>query len=240
MKKLSLETLRNDKRTRSAVIGASVGAVLVLATAVTVPVMLHNRAPVTQAAEPSITVSEPTIAETTAAAPTSEAVTVTTVSETAEPTSAASPMGDSVTEKKEKSKSSAKPSAQGAGNGSGVAAKQPAPNTPPAEPKKPNKKQWTQAEVDALVTETMAYAKSRGFIIDSALTTVGTSWRNPATTESKPERVKQRLTYLIDESYDSAVDSLGYFPENMATINIVTQQYTDSDGYTQWEIYVVY
>lgn len=236
MKKLSLQTIRNDKRTRKAVIGASVGAVLVLAAAVTVPVMLRNRTPAAQAAEPSVTVTEQTAAETAAATPTSEAVTVPTASETTEPTTAAPP----TTEKKENPKTSAKPAAQGSGNGSGAVAKQPAPNTPPAEPQKPNKKQWTQAEVDALVTETMAYAKSRGFIIDSGLTTVGTSWRNPATTESKPEKVKQRLTYLVDESYDSAVDSLGYFPENMATINIVTQQYTDSDGYTQWEIYVVY
>lgn len=238
MKKLSLQTIRNDKRTRNAVIGASVGAVLVLAAAVTVPVMLHNRAPAAQAAEPSVTVNEQTAAETAAAEPTSAAVTELTVSETTEPTTAQTT--NSTSEKKEKPKSSAKPAAQGTGNNSGAAAKQPAPNTPPAEPQKPNKKQWTQAEVNALVTETMAYAKSRGFIIDSALTTVGTSWRNPATTESKPEKVKQRLTYLVDESYDSAVDSLGYFPENMATINIVTQQYTDSDGYTQWEIYVVY
>ncbi len=240
MKKLSLETLRNDKRTRNTVICVSVGAVLVLAAAVTVPVMLHNRAPIAQAAEPSVTVTEQTTAETAAAAPTSEAVTVPTVSETTEPTSAASPMGDSVTEKKEKPKSSAKPSAQGTGNSSGAAAKQPAPNTPPAEPQKPSKKQWTQAEVDALVAEMKAYAKSRGFVIDSSLTTVGTSWRNPASTQSTPERAKQRLIYLVNESYDSAVDSLGYFPENRATLNIVTQQYTDSDGYTQWEIYVVY
>lgn len=238
MKKLSLQTIRNDKRTRNAVIGASVGVVFVLAAAVTVPVMLHNRAPVAQAAEPSVTVTEQTAAETAAAEPTSAAVTEPTVSETTEPTTAQTT--NSTSEKKEKPKSSAKPAAQGTGNNSGAAAKQPAPNTPPAEPQKPNKKQWTQAEVNALVTETMAYAKSRGFIIDSALTIVGTSWRNPATTESKPEKVKQRLTYLVDESYDSAVDSLGYFPENMATINIVTQQYTDSDGYTQWEIYVVY
>lgn len=104
MKKLSLETLRNDKRTRNTVICVSVGAVLVLAAAVTVPVMLHNRAPIAQAAEPSVTVTEQTTAETAAAAPTSEAVTVPTVSETTEPTSAASPMGDSVTEKKKSPK----------------------------------------------------------------------------------------------------------------------------------------
>lgn len=238
MKKLSLQTIRNDKRTRKAVIGASVGAVLVLATAVTVPVMLHNRAPVAQAAEPSVTVTEPTTAETTAAAPTSETVTVPTVSETTEPTMAAAPMGDSVTEKKEKPKSSAKPAAQGAGNGSGAAAKQPAPNTPPAEPQKPHKKQWTQAEVDALVAEMKAYGISKGLTVNSAKGIQGSSWRNPASTQSTPEKAKQRLIYLIDEVYDFAIEDFGNCVGS--TFNVVTQQYTDSDGYTQWEIYVVY
>ncbi len=234
MKKLSLQTIRNDKRTRKAVIGASVGAVLVLAAAVTVPVMLRNRTPAAQAAEPSVTVTEQTAAETAAAAPTSEAVTVPTASETTEPTTAAPP----TTEKKENPKTSAKPAAQGSGNGSGAVAKQPAPNTPPAEPQKPNKKQWTQAEVDALVAEMKAYGISKGLTVNSAKGIQGSSWRNPASTQSTPEKAKQRLIYLIDEVYDFAIEDFGNCVGS--TFNVVTQQYTDSDGYTQWEIYVVY
>lgn len=237
MKKLSLQTIQNDKRTRNAVIGASVGVVLVLAAAVTIPVMLHNRAPVAQAAEPSVTVTEPTTAETTVAVPTSEAVTVPTVSETTEPTTAQTT--NSTSEKKEKPKSSAKPAAQGAGNGSGAAAKQPAPNTPPAEPQKPNKKQWTQAEVNALVAEMKAYANSRGLGIANNLGIQGTSWRSPSVTESAEDKIRSQLKYHIDEVYDLIIEDFGYIPDGPA-LNIVTQQYTDSDGYTQWEIYVVY
>lgn len=232
MKKLSLETLRNDKRTRNTVICVSVGAVLVLTTAVTVPVMLRNRTPAAQAAEPSVTVTEQTAAETAAAEPTSAAVTVPTVLETAEPTMAAAPMGDSVTEKKEKPKSSAKPAAQGTGNNSGAAAKQPAPNTPPAEPQKPNKKQWTQAEVDALVAEMKAYANSRGLGIANNLGIQGTSWRSPSVTESAEDKIRSQLKYHIDEVYDLIIEDFGYIPDGPA-LNIVTQQYTDSDGYTQ-------
>lgn len=238
MKKLSLETLRNDKRTRNTVICVSVGAVLVLAAAVTVPVMLHNRAPIAQAAEPSVTVTEQTAAETAAAEPQSEAVTEPTVSETTEPTSAASPMGDSVTEKKEKPKSSAKPSVQGTGNNSGAAAKQPAPNTPPAEPQKPSKKQWTQAEVDALVAEMKAYGVSKGLTVNSAKGIQGTSWRTPSVTESAEDKIRSQLKYHIDEVYDFAIEDFGNCVGS--TFNVVTQKYTDSDGYTQWEIYVVY
>lgn len=226
MKKLS-----NDKRTRNTVICVSVGAVLVLAAAVTVPVMLHNRAPVAQAAEPSVTVTEPTTAETTAAAPTSEAVTVPTVSETTEPATAQTT--NSTSEKKEKPKSSAKPSAQGTGNSSGAAAKQ------PAEPQKPSKKQWTLAEVDALVAEMKTYANSRGLGIANNLGIQGTSWRTPSVTESAEDKIRSQLKYHIDEVYDLIIEDFGYIPDGPA-LNIVTQQYTDSDGYTQWEIYVVY
>lgn len=236
MKKLSLQTIRNDKRTRNAVIGASVGAVLVLAAAVTVPVMLHNRAPAAQAAEPSVTVTEQTAAETAAAEPTSAAVTELTVSETTEPTTAQTT--NSTSEKKEKPKSSAKPAAQGTGNNSGAAAKQPAPNTPPAEPQKPNKKQWTQAEVDALVAEMKAYGVSKGLTVNSAKGIQGTSWRTPSVTESAEDKIRSQLKYHIDEVYDFAIEDFGNCVGS--TFNVVTQKYTDSDGYTQWEIYVVY
>lgn len=104
---------------------------------------------------------------------------------------------------------------------------------------KPSKKQWTQSEVDAIVNDAKAYAKSKGFIIDLNLTTQGTSWRTPSSTESTKEKIKSQLKYLIDDSYDGVIQSFGHFVDG-ATINVVTEKYTDIDGYTQWEIYVVY
>lgn len=98
---------------------------------------------------------------------------------------------------------------------------------------------WTQAKVDAVVTEIKQYAIDKGFVINSRLTTQGTSWRNPASTESTPERVKSRLHYCVDDIYTMGMNRFGYIPEE-SYLNVVAQQYTDSDGNTQWEIYVVY
>ena len=98
---------------------------------------------------------------------------------------------------------------------------------------------WTQAEVDAVVTEIKQYAIDKGFVINSRLTTQGTSWRNPASTESTPERVKSRLHYCVDDIYTMGMNRFGYIPEE-SYLNVVAQQYTDSYGNTQWEIYVVY
>lgn len=98
---------------------------------------------------------------------------------------------------------------------------------------------WTQAEVDAIVTEIKQYAIDKGFVINSRLTTQGTSWRNPASTESTPERVKSRLHYCVDDIYTMGMNRFGYIPEE-SYLNVVAQQYTDSDGNTQWEIYVIY
>lgn len=234
------EKLKTDKKMRTAVISTCVGAVIVIATAIVVPVTLHNRPPVEQdAAQVAVSNDLSTEEDTTVASkPETEEITA----------EATEQITDAPTVPAEKSTAKAKPS--GSTGANGTSAQKPSndvENKAPAKPQEktpettlPQKKQWTQAEVDALVAEMKAYAKNRGFIIDSALTTVGTSWRSPSVTESAEDKIRSQLKYHIDESYDSVVDSLGYFPENMATINIVTQQYMDSDGYTQWEIYVVY
>lgn len=160
-------------------------------------------------------------------------------SEPAETTKKATEKATGKTTTKKSSTSSGK-----VNSSSGASSSTPKPNTgssnqKPVTATQAQGHQWTQAEVDAVIAETKAYATSKGFKINSSLSTAGTSWRNPANTESSLEQVKSRLTYLIDESYQSVIDSLGYFDER-AEINVLAKKYTDSNGHAQWEIYVVY
>ena len=160
-------------------------------------------------------------------------------SEPAETTKKATEKATGKTTTKKSSTSSGK-----VNSSSGASSSTPKPNTgssnqKPVTATQAQGHQWTQAEVDAIIAETKAYATSKGFKINSSLSTTGTSWRNPANTESSLEQVKSRLTYLIDESYQSVIDSLGYFDER-AEINVLAKKYTDSNGHAQWEIYVVY
>lgn len=162
-------------------------------------------------------------------------------SEPAETTKKATEKATGKTTTKKSSTSSGK-----ASSSSGASSSTPKPNTgssnqKPVTATQAQGHQWTQAEVDAIVSEMKVYAKSKGFTINSTLTTKGTAWRNPATTESlqSQEKVESRLIYLIDQVYDLAVKEVGYFPSG-AALNIVSQKYTDSNGHAQWEIYVVY
>ena len=166
------------------------------------------------------------------------------VSEPAETTKKATEKATGKTTPKKSSTSSGK--VNSSSGSSGASSSTPKPNTgssnqKPVTATQAQGHQWTQAEVDAIVSEMKVYAKSKGFTINSTLTTKGTAWRNPATTESlqSQEKVESRLIYLIDQVYDLAVKEVGYFPSG-AALNIVSQKYTDSNGHAQWEIYVVY
>lgn len=236
-----VEKIKTDRKTRNTVICAGIGVVLVLAAAVTVPVMLHNRISVVQEAEQKITTTESTTDENTTAAPTSETsaeTTVAAVAEATEPTSTQA--ASSTTGKKENTQNAVKPAVQGTNGGS--TAQTPQGNTTnaqTAEQQIPAKKQWTQAEVDALVVEMKQYAQSKGFTIKSSLTTQGTSWQYYADTTFSEAFIRDELKQGVDDVYDMGMNRFGYIPKE-SYLNIVTQQYTDSDGYTQWEIYVVY
>ncbi len=83
-----LEKLKTDKKTRAAVITSAVGAAIVLAAAVTIPVALHNRVKVEADAESAAITAEAAVTESASAAvtePETEAVSeITTEPTTAE------------------------------------------------------------------------------------------------------------------------------------------------------------
>ena len=106
---------------------------------------------------------------------------------------------------------------------------------------------WTQAEVDAIVTEIKQYAISRGFKINDSMTTQGTSWNNPANTswyswagDKAVSKVKSDLKEEIEWNYNDVVKEIGYFPENVIGINIIAKSCYGTYGEPAWEIYVVY
>ena len=234
------EKLKSDKKARAVVICTSLAAVALIVAAIAIPVVIHNSRIPKEAQAAQTTTSELTTQEVS----TTQAVTVPETAESTEPPTTAQTTAASVSNSGQNSKPTSDTTKKSSSGSSGASSSTPKPNTgssnqKPVTATQAQGHQWTQAEVDAIIAETKAYATSKGFKINSSLSTTGTSWRNPANTESSLEQVKSRLTYLIDESYQSVIDSLGYFDER-AEINVLAKKYTDSNGHAQWEIYVVY
>lgn len=219
------ERIKTDKKFKTEFTTIMVASVVVVATAITVPTVIHNN---------KIKAEENTVApiivqgENEIESLTEEAES--TANEESQPASEVSE-----TENTETKNPTEKKAQEIKKNSSNTKPKQ---ETVTASPQT-TEHVWTQAEVDAIVTEIKQYAIDKGFVINSRLTTQGTSWRNPASTESTPERVKSRLHYCVDDIYTMGMNRFGYIPEE-SYLNVVAQQYTDSDGNTQWEIYVVY
>lgn len=219
------ERIKTDKKFKTEFTTIMVASVVVVATAITVPTVIHNN---------KIKAEENTVApiivqgENEIESLTEEAES--TANEESQPASEVSE-----TENTETKNPTEKKAQENKKNSSNTKPKQ---ETVTASPQT-TEHVWTQAEVDAIVTEIKQYAIDKGFVINSRLTTQGTSWRNPASTESTPERVKSRLHYCVDDIYTMGMNRFGYIPEE-SYLNVVAQQYTDSDGNTQWEIYVVY
>lgn len=219
------ERIKTDKKFKTQFATVMVASVVVIATAITVPTVIHNN---------KIKAEENTVApiivqgENEIESLTEE--TESTANEESQPA-----LEVSETENTETKKPTEKKAQESKKNSSNTKPKQETGTTSP----QTSEHVWTQAEVDAIVTEIKQYAIDKGFVINSRLTTQGTSWRNPASTESTPERVKSRLHYCVDDIYTMGMNRFGYIPEE-SYLNVVAQQYTDSDGNTQWEIYVVY
>ncbi len=251
-KRLS-EKLKTDKKTRAAVITSAVGAVIVLAAAITIPVTLHNRAKVEADAESAAITAEAVVTESASVVVTEpETETVSEISAeptTAETTAQAASKNTSSgkntpvdtnkggsANKSGSSDSSAKKPNSGS-NGGQAQQKPPIQNETPVQS---NKKQWTQAEVDAIVAEMKQYGINKGLFVNSNKGVQGTSWRTPSTTENSQSKseITSRLTYLINKVYDEAIQDFGYCPEGY-TFNVVAKQYTANDGCIAWEIYVV-
>lgn len=236
------EKLKSDKKAQAVVICTSLAAVALIVAAIAIPVVIHNSRIPKEAQAAQTTTSELTTQEVS----TTQAVTVPETAESTEPPTTAPTTAASVSNSGQNSKPTSDKTKKSSSGSSGASSSTPKPNTgssnqKPVTATQAQGHQWTQAEVDAIVSEMKVYAKSKGFTINSTLTTKGTAWRNPATTESlqSQEKVESRLIYLIDQVYDLAVKEVGYFPSG-AALNIVSQKYTDSNGHAQWEIYVVY
>lgn len=249
-KRLS-EKLKTDKKTRAAVITSAVGAVIVLAAAVTIPVALHNRVKVEADAESAAITAEAVVTESAPASvtePETETVSeITTEPTTTETTAqAASKNADAG---KNTPVDTNKGGSANKNGGSDSSAKKPnsgsnggqAQQKPPAA-EQPNKKNpeldWTQADVDAAVAEAKRYAKSKGLTInaDKKFTisidgnSYNTSWSSPIDTRlDYKSNAKVDLHYQIDRfakeaSNDGVVYDINIFAENHGTY---------------WEIYVV-
>lgn len=236
------EKLKSDKKAQAVVICTSLAAVALIVAAIAIPVVIHYSRIPKEAQAAQTTTSELTTQEVS----TTQAVTVPETAESTEPPTTAPTTAASVSNSGQNSKPTSDKTKKSSSGSSGASSSTPKPNTgssnqKPVTATQAQGHQWTQAEVDAIVSEMKVYAKSKGFTINSTLTTKGTAWRNPATTESlqSQEKVESRLIYLIDQVYDLAVKEVGYFPSG-AALNIVSQKYTDSNGHAQWEIYVVY
>lgn len=241
-----LERLKNDQKTQAAVICSVVGAVLVLAAAVTIPVALHNRVKVEADAESAAITAEAAVTESASASvtePETEAVSeITTEPTTAETTAQAASnnagkntpvdtnKGGSA-DKNSGSDSSAKKPNSGSNGGQS--------HQKPPVVEQPNKKNpeldWTQADVDAAVAEAKQYARNRGLVIDSSLNEKGISWSSPIDTRlDYKSNAPVDLHYQIDRFYNFEVEDFGCVSEK-SRCNIFSINY---DSY--WEIYVVY
>lgn len=248
MKKFA-EKLRSDKKTQAAVICGSVGAVIVLAAAIAISVTLHNRISVEkQAAQAAVSMESVTAEITTAAQGATEPETTQSVeaTTTAPTTSAAgSNFGGSGSSGANSSQSSGSSKSTGSGSsssssGSGSSSSsgsssQSSGSGSSTGSVQSDESQWTQAEVDELVAEIKAYAQSKGFTINSSLTTEGTSWSNPVHTGKDKAKTKADLKYDIDFVYDLVLQDFGYIPES-AALNVFEKSYATNE----WEIYVVY
>lgn len=229
-----IEKLKTDKKTQVSTVTAAIAVIAVLVTSITVPVVVrHNKAKetlteVTEVKEVKQTLSS----ETSAEIPAIESVkTQTEVENVSEPVS------------KYSVPTSTKPTGKNnsdtpKGNNSQKPAQKP--TQAPEQPQTPGKKQWTQNEVSSVINEIKSYAINKGFVIDSSLSTTNTSWDNPVNTEwYTSAKIKSYSISCINDLYSRICDSFGYFPDG-AKLNVVAQKYTDGNGYTQWEIYVVY
>lgn len=236
--KMNLEKFKSDKKFRNTVLCSVIGLILVIAVSVAVPIGVHNSNIKKATISEQVASTEPETITENETEPESETTSAeVTEQETAEATTVeaskvSSPPNTNKSSSSDKSSpAKEKPTQKQSGSKSSGTPKQ---ETVTASAQT-TEHVWTQAEVDELVNEALVYARKRGFTINSNLTTIGTSWRTPATTYLPKTRIQSRLKYLIDQSYDGVVNCLGYF-DPKAEINVLAIQCAENE----WEIYVVY
>ena len=245
--KMNLEKFKSDKKFRNTVLCSVIGLILVIAVSVAVPIGVHNsnikKATISEQAastEPETITENETEpeSETTSAEVTEQETTEATTVEA----SKVSPPNTNKSSSSDKSSSAkGKPTQKKSGSKSNTKPKQETGTTSPQNVEI-TEGSWTQAEIDSLVAEIKAYAKSRGFTINPNLTTKGTSWSNPVHSWENKEKTKSDLKYEIDFVYNLAVEQVGHFPEG-AELNVIAEidpVWSAAAEEICWAIYVVY
>lgn len=248
--KMNLEKFKSDKKFRNTVLSSVIGLILVIAVSVAVPIGVHNsnikKATISEqaASTESETINEIETepeSETTSAEVTEQETTEATTVEASKVSSPPNTNKSSSSDKSSPAKE--KPTQKQSGSKSSGTPKQ---ETVTASAQT-TEHVWTQAEVDAIVTEIKQYAINKGFRIDDSMTTQGTSWNNPANTswyswagDKAVSKVKSDLKEEIEWNYNDVINEVGYFPEDVIGINIVVQMCYGTYGEPAWEIYVVY
>lgn len=245
--KMNLEKFKSDKKFRNTVLSSVIGLILVIAVSVAVPIGVHNsnikKATISEQAastEPETInkiETEPESETTSAEVTEQETTEATTVeaSKVSPPNTTKSSSSDKSSPAKEK------PTKKQSGSKSNTKPKQETGTTSPQNVEI-TEGSWTQAEIDSLVAEIKAYAKSRGFTINPNLTTKGTSWSNPVHSGEFKEKTKSDLTYQVDFVYDLCTQDFGYFPEG-AELNVIAEidpVWSAAAEEICWAIYVVY
>ena len=231
------EKLKSDKKARAVVICTSLAAVALIVAAIAIPVVIHNSRIPKEAQAAQTTTSELTTQEVS----TTQAVTVPETAESTEPPTTAPTTAASVSNSGQNSKPTSDKTKKSSSGSSGASSSTPKPNTgssnqKPVTATQVQSSQWTQAEVDALVSEIKAYAQSKGFAINPSKGKVGTTWPNPIHAGKDKSKTKADLKETVDFFCGLAIEELGSVT---GSINVFAEKYTDSNGLPQWEVYVV-
>lgn len=245
--KMNLEKFKSDKKFRNTVLCSVIGLILVIAVSIAVPIGVHNsnikKATISEQAastEPETITENETEpeSETTSAEVTEQETTEAT---TVEASKVSPPNTNKSSSSDKNSPANRKPTQKQSGSKSNTKPKQETGTTSPQNVEI-TEGSWTQAEIDSLVAEIKAYAKSRGFTINPNLTTKGTSWSNPVHSWENKEKTKSDLKYEIDFVYNLAVEQVGHFPEG-AELNVIAEidpVWSAAAEEICWAIYVVY
>lgn len=245
--KMNLEKFKSDKKFRNTVLCSVIGLILVIAVSVAVPIGVHNSNIKKATISEQAASTEPKTINEIETEPESETTSAevaeqeTTEATTVEASKVSPPNTNKSSSSDKSSPANRKPTQKQSGSKSNTKPKQETGTTSPQNVEI-TEGSWTQAEIDSLVAEIKAYAKSRGFTINPNLTTKGTSWSNPVHSGEVKEKTKSDLTYQVDFVYDLCTQDFGYFPEG-AELNVIAEidpVWSAAAEEICWAIYVVY
>lgn len=235
MRKDFLEKLKTDKKTQMAVITSAVGAVLVIAAAITIPVAMHNRVKV-EADTESVAITAEAESTEPASVTITEPETEVTSEITTEPTTAET-TAQAANNNASAGKNAPADKNKGGSNKSGGQSQQ---ETPVATPQKENY-DWSQAEVDALIAEAYAYGRTLGLEPATNLTPSNSSWNQPVCTwlgkQNTIDGVKSEIRHL-----KWLLDRDGLDPTGIPCYQIYAERYCEvnAGGLWCWQFYVMY